>query len=90
MKIQLSRDAQCGNTLIPKGDYWVSLRNESNEFNLSGQGKDIKIPAKKRRAKVNTKTTQVAFYSGGGRTWSLVITTPKYGEWVAFVEYTAT
>ncbi len=89
MKISVSRDAQCGTTQIPKGDYWVSLRSEASEFNLAGQGKDIKIPAKKRRAKVMTKTTSVAFYSGGGRTWSLVVTTPKFGEWVAFLEYQA-
>lgn len=87
MKIQVSRDAKCGNTSIPKGDYWVSLKTESGEFSLAGQGKDIKIPAKKRRAKVQTKTTSVMFYSGGGRTWSLVVTTPKFGEWVAFLEY---
>jgi hypothetical protein len=88
VKIQISRDAQSGTTLIPKGDYWVSLRSEASEFNLAGQGKDIKIPAKRRRTKVECKTTQVAFYCGGGRTWSLVVTAPKLGEWVAFLEYT--
>jgi hypothetical protein len=89
MKIQITRDARSGKTPIPKGDYWVSLNSDSAEMNLAGGGKDIRIPAKRRRAKVNNKTTQVSFYSGGGPIWSLVVIAPKYGEWVAFVEFTS-
>jgi hypothetical protein len=36
---------------------------------------------------VKTKTTSISFYSGGGRTWTLMVTTPKYGEWVTFIDY---
>ena len=87
MKIQISRDAHCGKLNIPKGDYWVSMLSESGEISLVGGGKDYKCPAKKRRATVKSKTTQIAFYSGGGRIWSLVVSTPKFGEWIALIEY---
>jgi len=86
MKISVPRDAQCGQIIIPRGDYWVSLRNESGEINLAGGGKDYRLPAKKRRTKVKGKTTTVTFYCGGGTCWSLVISTPKFGEWIAMLE----
>jgi hypothetical protein len=87
MKIHLIKDAECGKVIIPRGDYMVSLRSESGEICLSGGGKDFRLPAKKRRIKVKTKTTSISFYSGGGRTWTLMVTTPKYGEWVTFIDY---
>ena len=87
MKIQISRDAHCGKLAIPKGDYWVSMLTDGGEISFVGGGKDYKIPAKKRRATVKSKTTQISFYSGGGRIWSLVVSTPKFGEWIALIEY---
>jgi hypothetical protein len=86
MKVPFNRDCFCGKTRIPKGDYWVSLKSEASEILLSAQGKDIRLPALRRRTKVNGKTTQVSFYSGGGTTWTLVVSAPKYGEWVVFIE----
>jgi hypothetical protein len=87
MKIQIKNDAVSGKVVIPKGEYWVSLNNEAQQIFLTAGGKDLKIPATKRRSTAKTKTTTVVFYSGGGTTWSLVVNTPKHGEWVAFIEY---
>ena len=87
MKISLTKDALSGDVPIPRGEYWVSLQSETRTIVLAGQGKDYKIPALRRRAKVNAKTAQVQFYSGGGPTWSIVIVAPKHGEWIASVTY---
>jgi len=87
MKIQIKQDALCGSVLIPRGEYWVALQQERSEFTLSSGGKDLHIKALKRRSTAKQRTTTVQFFSGGGKTWSLVVSTPKAGEWVAFVEY---
>lgn len=65
----------------------VALSSESGEIVLTGGGKQFKIPAKRRRAQSRSRVTTIAFYSGGGNIWSLVVTTPKHGEWVASLEY---
>lgn len=87
MKISLSKDALSGDVPIPRGEYWVTLQSETHMIVLAGHGKDYKLPAIRRRAKVQAKTTQVQFYSGGGPTWSIVIVAPKFGEWVTSVTY---
>jgi hypothetical protein len=86
MKVPFARDGHSGKIDIPKGDYWVTLRSDSQEIILSARGKDIRLPAKKRKTKVNAKTTQVSYFSGGGTTWTLMVVAPKYGEWVTFIE----
>jgi hypothetical protein len=86
MKIPFNRDSHSGKINIPKGDYWVTLRSDSQEIILSARGKDIRLPAKRRKGKVNVKVTQVSFFSGGGNTWTLMVVAPKYGEWVTFIE----
>jgi hypothetical protein len=55
---------------------------------LLAGGKDIRVKALRRRSSVKTKTTSVQFYSGGGRTWSLLFIDPKYGEWISMIEFT--
>lgn len=90
MKITLTSDATCGNVMIPKGEYLVALLPDMGQINLAGGGKDYKIPAVRRRTAGRTRITTISFYSGGGRTWSLVVSTPKNGEWVAFIEYAGT
>jgi len=87
MKINLTRDALCGAITVPRGEYWVSLNHEAGEMTLSAGGKDLRIKATRRRAQGRTRRTTIIFASGGGRIWSLAINTPKYGEWVAFMEY---
>ncbi|MCM2276693.1 MAG: hypothetical protein NDJ89_01295 [Oligoflexia bacterium] len=87
MRIQLTKNAVCGKVQIPKADYWVSLNSDSGQILLSAGGKDLRLPAVKRRSQVRTRSTTVSFYSGGGPLWSLVISTPKYGEWIATIEY---
>lgn len=86
-KIQIKNDAVSGKTVIPKGEYLVSLQTDSHQIHFVAGGKTIKVPATKRRSTSKVRTTTVTFYSGGGKSWSLVITTPKNGEWIAMIEY---
>ena len=88
MKVKVVKNAYSGKVHVPRGEYWVSLNTDSGEMKLSAQGRDICIKAKMRRKKTHAKVTTLQYHSGGGRTWSLIITTPKYGEWIAFIEYT--
>jgi hypothetical protein len=87
MKIHIKEDAMSGKTVIPKGEYMVSLQAESQQINLIAGGKTIKLAATKRRATSKVRTVSVNFYSGGGKSWSLVVNTPKNGEWIAMIEY---
>lgn len=87
MKIKISRDAVCGAIPIRAGEYWVALRDDTREIALIGQGKDLLIPAVRRSPRGKGKTTSVQFYSGGGTSWSLVISSPQQGEWLALIEY---
>ena len=87
MKIKLKEEASAGNVVIPAGEYSVALLSEMQQINLVGGGKDYKIPAIRRRGTAKTRSTTVSFYSGGGKSWSLLIQTPKHGEWIASIEY---
>ena len=87
MRINLLKNAICGDVRIPKGEYLPALLPEQSQINLAGGGKDYKIPAIRRRTAARTKVTNISFYSGGGNIWSLVIITPKHGEWIAYIEY---
>lgn len=86
MRINIPKDSRAGSQEIPKGDYWVSLHSDSQQIFLSAGGRDIKLPAVRRRNKARSKSTSVTFYSAGGVHWSLLISTPKYGEWIALIE----
>jgi hypothetical protein len=88
MRLKIGKAAQCGNVVIPANDYWVSLNSEAGEITLSAAGKDIRLKALRRRATAKSKTTSIQFFCGGGRTWSLVFLTPKFGEWVSFIDFT--
>ncbi len=86
MKITIPKEAVCGNAVIPPGEYWVALQSDAQQILLAAQGRDVKIPATRRRTASKTKTTTVSFYAGGGPIWSLVVNTPKHGEWVSMLE----
>jgi hypothetical protein len=86
MRITIPKDGKAGNAEIPKGEYWVSLHHESQQMFLSSGGRDIKIPAIRRKNKSRTKNISVTFFSAGGAYWSLIVSTPKYGEWIALIE----
>jgi hypothetical protein len=87
MKITVLKDSRAGDIEIPAGEYWVSHQSEGSTITLSGQGKDRRIPAIRRRsAGRKPRVTSVSFYCGGGTTWSLVIQTPKQGEFVAMID----
>ncbi len=86
MRITIGKDAKCGEVFIAKGDYWVTLQSDTQQIMLASSGKDTKIPATRRRTKAKTRVTTVTFYSVGGPVWSFVVSTPQYGEYVAFLE----
>lgn len=86
MTITLSKDATCASVQIPAGEYMVALGTGS-EIVLTGGGKQFKLPAVKRRQQSKSKSTNVMFYCGGGPKWSIVISTPKHGEWVCMIDY---
>ena len=86
MQIRVSKNSVAGDQQIPSGDYLVALHTEAQQIRLTGKGLDIVLPAIKRRMKAKTKIESVQFFSGGGASWSIVIQSPKYGEWVAMIE----
>lgn len=65
----------------------VALASDSSTMILTGGGKQFKLPALKRRATAKSRVTTVMFYNGGGTTWSLIVSTPKHGEWISMMEY---
>jgi len=87
VKITLTKDALCGKIQIPGGEYMVALASDSSTMILTGGGKQFKLPALKRRATAKSRVTTVMFYNGGGTTWSLIVSTPKHGEWISMMEY---
>lgn len=87
MRLTFRKNATSGMIPIPAGEYWISLSHESGEIKLTAGGKDIRIKATRRRVQARTRVLNIQLVSGGGRIWSLVISTPKHGEWVAFIEY---
>lgn len=87
MKIKIQKDALCGAVPIRAGEYWVALRDETREIALIGQGKDVLIPAIRRSPRGKGKTTSIQFYSGGGTSWSLIVSSPQHGEWLALIDY---
>jgi hypothetical protein len=86
MRITVPKDGKSGSIEIPRGEYWVSLHSDSQQIFLTAGGRDVKLPAVRRRNKARTKTITVSFYSSGGAYWSLIVSTPKYGEWIAQIE----
>ncbi|HLD99719.1 MAG TPA: hypothetical protein VJB59_05635 [Bdellovibrionota bacterium] len=86
MKIRINQFLEGGGVQIPPADYWVSLRPDLSEITLSAGGRDIRVKAVKRRQTGRKKTLDVQYYKGGGTQWTLVVSTPKHGEWVALLE----
>lgn len=86
--IRIDRSATCGNTPIPTGKYAVSVRADSRQINLEGAGKDVEIPSVGRPTKGNVRSVDVQFVpGGGGNIWTLLVKTPKMGEYMATVNY---
>lgn len=90
MKITVSKDATCGKIPVQSGEYMVALATDTQSMTLTGGGKQIKIPATKRRSAGKTRVTTVSYYNAGGSAWSLLIQTPKFGEWIALLEVVKT
>jgi hypothetical protein len=86
MRVTFPRNGVCAEVEIPRGEYQVVLHSESNQIVLIGGGMDLKLPATRRRSKSRLKTATVSFYCGGGKLWSLIISTPKQGEWISIIE----
>lgn len=86
MKVTISKESTCGKVDVPAGEYMVALASDSGQLALSGGGKTHKIPAVRRRTAGKTRTTTVSLIPGGGNQYSLVMSTPKQGEWIAMLE----
>jgi hypothetical protein len=87
MKVHIKEDATSGKMIIPKGEYTVALQVESQQIGLVAGGKTLKIAATRRRSTSKVRVTTVTYYCGGGKSWSLVVSTPKHGEWIAMIDY---
>ena len=86
MKVTINKDSTCGKVDVPMGEYMVALASDTGQLVLVGGGKTHKIPAVRRRSAGKTRTTTVALIPGGGSCYSLVMSTPKQGEWVSMLE----
>lgn len=86
MKITLTRNSTCGTVELPAGEYLISLALDTGTLTLAGGGKTLKIPAVRRRRIAKTRTMVVTIMPGGGSSYSLIVSTPKHGEWIAMLE----
>jgi len=86
MRITVLRNFVAGSIEVPAGDYMVSLKADTQQIRLTGKGLDLLIPAIKRRSVCRGKIETASFFSGGAGQWSLVINSPKMGEWVSLLE----
>ncbi len=86
MKITLPEEGICGIITIPEGEYWVAPQLEAGKINLIAGGRDYPLKAVRRRQSTRVRTQNIAFTCGGGSIWSLVVQSPKHGEWAAFIE----
>ena len=87
-RVYFSKDAHSGKTVIPSGEYTVSVRSDTRQIRLEGNGRDIEVNAIGRPNKRTVRSLDVQFSpAGGGDNWSLVVKTPKMGEFFATVTY---
>ncbi len=84
-KICLEKAGKIGTTRLNKGDYFVSVNVHSREFRISGNGVDVSIQGIRKQGKKKYKVTEVVFYSGGGKTWSLVAKVPPHFELLTYI-----
>lgn len=87
MKVTLTKDSKCGKIEVPSGEYVVALAADMGVLSLVGGGKTHKIPVIRRRSVAKTRITTVALIPGGGSLFSLIVSTPKQGEWIAMLEF---
>jgi hypothetical protein len=89
MKVTLSKNSTCGKVEVPAGEYMVALASDTGQLAFVGGGKTHKVPAVRRRTAGKTKFTTVSLVPGGGSLFSIVMSTPKQGEWIAMFEIVA-
>jgi len=87
MRITIKEPAKAGKIEIPPGDYYVSVNTETNQILLSAGGKEIKLPSVRRGTKPKGNVMRCTFNSGGGTLWSLMVSAPHEGEFIATIEY---
>lgn len=87
-RVYISKDAHCGKVAIPSGEYTVSIRSDTRQIRLEGNGRDIEINAVGRPSRGIVRSMNVQLSpAGGGDNWSLVVKTPKMGEFFTTVTY---
>lgn len=86
MKIQVKKNMKCGEVPIPAGEYLARLSSDTSQIFLVGKGLTIKLPATKRRQQSRARSEQVQYFCAGAKVWSLVISSPKHGEWATMLD----
>ena len=86
MQIRIPSDLLCGGIEVPAGDYLVALSADSQQIRLTGRGLDLQLPALRRRNKAQGKSETVSFYNAGGSAFSILVASPKLGEWIVMLE----
>ncbi len=87
-KISIKTKGTVGDIEVPPGEYVVTAVPERSALQLAGGGKNYLVSAVNRRsvAAERAKRTTLQFYSMGGNNWTISMTVPKRGEWVAFMQ----
>ncbi len=82
MNLYLKWKAQCGDVLIPRGDYSVAIHRDLSMITLLGNGSEFKLNAQKRPTKAKIKQVRLVFQpSLGSIAWVLSVCTPPNVEW---------
>ena len=103
MQIKLINDAKVANLEIPAGEYWVSLQPEMGSIQLSGGGKDYRLPATHRRtvarggessqggrggrAREKPRSTTTIDFRSQGGALWSIVVNNARGEWIAMITY---
>ena len=86
MQVRIPSDLLCGGIQVPAGDYLVALSADSQQVRLTGRGLDLLLPALRRRNKAQGRHDTVSFHNAGGTAFSILVMSPKLGEWIVMLE----
>jgi hypothetical protein len=87
LNLLLRWKAQCGDIILPRGEYSVHVSRDACQINLSGGGNDFKLPAHKRPTRARIKHVKLQFQpSLGAATWVLSVSTPPNVEFFCLLK----